>query len=151
MHFNASKNTGATVDEISEALMHVAVYVPASNNALKILKECLKKVINFMSINPLEQKRLVKSSEVNISLDYKSTKFRNPKNKLIKIENFKEIPSPKFSKDCMRHIDADLTKNAKKDHDPIGERIIIIGKVMDEFGRAVPDCLFRNLASKFCW
>ena len=43
----------------------------------------------------------------------------------------------------MRHIDADLTKNAKKDHDPIGERIIIIGKVMDEFGRAVPDCLLE--------
>ena len=44
MHFNASKNTGATVDEISEALMHVAVYagVPASNNALKILKRVFK-------------------------------------------------------------------------------------------------------------
>ena len=40
MHFNASKNTGATVDEISEVLMHVAVYagVPASNSAIKILK-----------------------------------------------------------------------------------------------------------------
>lgn len=44
MHFNASKNTGAKVDEISEALMHVAVYagVPASNNALKILKRVFK-------------------------------------------------------------------------------------------------------------
>ena len=44
MHFNASKNTGVTVDEISEALMHVAVYagVPASNNALKILKRVFK-------------------------------------------------------------------------------------------------------------
>ena len=44
MHFNASKNTGVTVDEISEVLMHVAVYagVPASNNALKILKRVFK-------------------------------------------------------------------------------------------------------------
>ena len=44
MHFNSSKNTGATVDEISEALMHVAVYagVPVSNNALKILKRVFK-------------------------------------------------------------------------------------------------------------
>ena len=44
MHFNASKKTGVTVDEISEALMHVAVYagVPASNNALKILKRVFK-------------------------------------------------------------------------------------------------------------
>lgn len=41
MHFNASKNTGATFDEISEVLMHVAVYagVPASNSAFKILKK----------------------------------------------------------------------------------------------------------------
>jgi len=40
MHFKASTNTGATFEEISETLMHVAVYagVPASNKALKILK-----------------------------------------------------------------------------------------------------------------
>ena len=44
MHFNASKNTGATIDEISEVLMHVAVYagVPASNSAFKILKKVFK-------------------------------------------------------------------------------------------------------------
>ena len=95
-----------------------------------------------MPINPWNRRDWSNHPKL-IYPDYKSTKFRNPKNKLIKIENFKEIPSPKFSKDCMRHIDADLTKNAKKDHDPIGERIIIIGKVMDEFGRAVPDCLLE--------
>tara|TARA_B100000287_G_C20245105_1_gene627714 strand:- start:180 stop:572 length:393 start_codon:yes stop_codon:yes gene_type:complete len=41
MHINASKNTGATYEEISETLMHVAVYagVPATNSALKILKK----------------------------------------------------------------------------------------------------------------
>ncbi len=44
MHFNASKNTGATFEEISEVLMHVAVYagVPASNSAFKILKKVFK-------------------------------------------------------------------------------------------------------------
>ena len=44
MHFNASKNTGATFDEISEVVMHVAVYagVPASNSAFKILKKVFK-------------------------------------------------------------------------------------------------------------
>ena len=44
MHINATKNTGATFDEISEVLMHVAVYagVPASNSALKILKKVFK-------------------------------------------------------------------------------------------------------------
>ena len=44
MHINTTKNTGATFDEISEVLMHVAVYagVPASNSALKILKKVFK-------------------------------------------------------------------------------------------------------------
>ncbi len=44
MHINASKNTGAKFDEISDALMHVAVYagVPASNSAIKILKKIYK-------------------------------------------------------------------------------------------------------------
>ena len=44
MHINATKNTGATFDEISEVLMHVAVYagVPASNSALKTLKKVFK-------------------------------------------------------------------------------------------------------------
>ena len=44
MHINATKNNGATFDEISEVLMHVAVYagVPASNIALKILKKVFK-------------------------------------------------------------------------------------------------------------
>ena len=41
MHFNSSKNTGATYSDIAETLMHVAVYagVPASNSAFKILKK----------------------------------------------------------------------------------------------------------------
>ena len=66
--------------------------------------------------------------------DYKSTVFRNPKNSLIKLENLPEIPSPSFEKTSMRSIDADLTLNAKKNYDPIGERIIVLGKVKDEFG-----------------
>ncbi|HEY4134658.1 MAG TPA: 4-carboxymuconolactone decarboxylase [Alphaproteobacteria bacterium] len=41
MHIRATKNTGATVAEIREALMHVAVYagVPAANAAFAILKK----------------------------------------------------------------------------------------------------------------
>ena len=59
--------------------------------------------------------------------DYKSTIYRNPKNKLLNINDIEEIPSPKFLETSMRTIDSDLTKNAKKDHDPIGERIIVLG------------------------
>lgn len=41
LHIRATKNTGATLDEIREALMHVAVYagVPAANSAFALLKK----------------------------------------------------------------------------------------------------------------
>lgn len=45
MHVRATVNTGASVDDIKEALLHVAVYagVPAANRAFKIAKEELSK------------------------------------------------------------------------------------------------------------
>jgi 4-carboxymuconolactone decarboxylase len=41
MHLKATKNTGATIDDIKEVLLHIAVYcgVPVANNAFKIAKE----------------------------------------------------------------------------------------------------------------
>lgn len=44
LHIRATKNTGASLDEIKEALMHVAVYagVPAANSAFAILKRVLQ-------------------------------------------------------------------------------------------------------------
>ena len=43
MHVRASRNTGASAEEIKEAMLHVAVYagVPAANTAIKIAKEVL--------------------------------------------------------------------------------------------------------------
>ncbi|CDZ39679.1 4-carboxymuconolactone decarboxylase [Neorhizobium galegae bv. officinalis] len=40
MHIRATANTGATKDDICEALMHVAIYagVPAANHAFKVAK-----------------------------------------------------------------------------------------------------------------
>ncbi len=41
MHVRATANTGATHDDVCEALMHVAIYagVPAANRAFKIVKQ----------------------------------------------------------------------------------------------------------------
>ena len=38
MHVRATRNTGASMDDIKEALLHVAIYagVPAANHAFKI-------------------------------------------------------------------------------------------------------------------
>ena len=45
MHVRATSNTGATMEDIKEALLHVAVYagVPAANRAFKIAKQELAK------------------------------------------------------------------------------------------------------------
>ena len=45
MHVRATANTGATPEDIKEALLHVAVYagVPAANRAFKIAKQELTK------------------------------------------------------------------------------------------------------------
>jgi 4-carboxymuconolactone decarboxylase len=40
MHVRATRNTGATEEDLREAMMHVAIYagVPAANHAIKIIK-----------------------------------------------------------------------------------------------------------------
>ena len=41
MHVRATRNTGATEEDLREAMMHVAIYagVPAANHAIKIIKQ----------------------------------------------------------------------------------------------------------------
>lgn len=41
MHVRATRNTGATKEDLREAMMHVAIYagVPAANHAIKIIKK----------------------------------------------------------------------------------------------------------------
>lgn len=43
MHVRATKNTGASIDDVKEALLHVAIYagVPAANHAFKIARAAL--------------------------------------------------------------------------------------------------------------
>ena len=40
LHLRATKNTGATIDDVKEVILHTAVYagVPAANHAMKIAK-----------------------------------------------------------------------------------------------------------------
>lgn len=46
MHVRATANTGATPEDIKEALLHVAVYagVPAANQAFKVAQETLEQM-----------------------------------------------------------------------------------------------------------
>lgn len=46
MHVRATANTGATREDIAEALLHVAIYagVPAANSAIRIAKQVFEKL-----------------------------------------------------------------------------------------------------------
>jgi 4-carboxymuconolactone decarboxylase len=43
LHLRASRNTGATPEQIAEALLHVAIYagIPAANSAIALAKQVL--------------------------------------------------------------------------------------------------------------
>ena len=48
LHTRATANTGATADDIMEAMLHVAIYagVPRANHAIKVVKQVLAEMEN---------------------------------------------------------------------------------------------------------
>ncbi len=96
-----------------------------------------------MTNNPYRP-RDQQSHPPSIYPDYKSTVLRNPLKPLIPIrQSLSEITGPVYGQDALGPLDYDLTKNAAKNGDPIGERIIVTGRVMDEDGRPVPNALIE--------
>lgn len=55
MHVRATRNTGATEEDLREAMMHVAIYagIPAANHAIKIVKQTCAE----MAKEPRKRKR----------------------------------------------------------------------------------------------
>lgn len=73
---------------------------------------------------------------------YKTSVARSPKFALISLEQgMGEITGPVFNHNDFGAIDHDLIKNYAKEGDPIGERIIVHGRVLDENARPVPQTL----------
>ncbi len=75
--------------------------------------------------------------------DYKTSVARSPKFSLISLENTpSEITGPRFGHGDIAPTDNDLISNyAKPGEGPIGERIIVHGRVLDENARPVPNTL----------
>jgi len=74
--------------------------------------------------------------------DYKSTRLRGATKPLIPLkQTLSELTGPVFGHDCLGALDNDLTKNGRKDGEPLGERIVVSGKVVDEQGRPQADML----------
>ena len=68
--------------------------------------------------------------------DYKSTRLRAPKEPLVILpKSLSDIGGPAYGRDRIGELDDDLTR--QHDGEPLGERIIVTGRVLDGDGRPV--------------
>jgi protocatechuate 3,4-dioxygenase beta subunit len=75
---------------------------------------------------------------------YRSTELRGPRQPLVPIpQTLSELTGPVYGHESVGPLDADLTKNGAKTGEPLGERIIVTGRVLDEGGRAIPNTLIE--------
>jgi protocatechuate 3,4-dioxygenase beta subunit len=71
---------------------------------------------------------------------YRSTELRAPKKPLVLLRHtLSECTGPVYGEDAVEERDADLTQ--QHDGEPLGERIIVTGRVLEEDGRPVRDAL----------
>jgi len=86
-----------------------------------------------------------KSHPKYLTPSYKSTVLRSPTKPLIPIkQTLSEITGPVYGHDSINPLDNDLTKNGITDgREPLGERIVVSGKVLDEGGRSQPNTLIE--------
>ncbi|MCB0180481.1 MAG: protocatechuate 3,4-dioxygenase subunit beta [Anaerolineae bacterium] len=75
---------------------------------------------------------------------YKSTVKRGPTKPLIPMAHtLSELTGPVYGHDDLNPLDNDLTKNSAINGEPIGERIIVVGRVTDEADRPVRNALLE--------
>lgn len=75
---------------------------------------------------------------------YKTSVTRSPQKALIALDNtLSEMTGPVFGHETLGALDDDLIRNFASDGDPIGQRIIVHGRVLDEDGRPVPGALIE--------
>jgi protocatechuate 3,4-dioxygenase beta subunit len=74
------------------------------------------------------------------SPDYKSTRLRHPKQPLVYLPHeVTEVTGPQLGPDRVGELDADLTRQHARE--PMGERIIVAGRVLDTTGRPLRNTL----------
>ena len=73
---------------------------------------------------------------------YKTSVTRSPRQALLSLQNsLSEVTGPVFGHNDLGPLDNDLIRNYAKTGDPIGERIIVHGRVLDESGQPIPNTL----------
>ena len=104
-----------------------------------------------MSTSP----RAWQDNPANISADYKSSATRGPTKAPISLSeaqrsSLSQITGPSFSGADVTGDDADLTQNARVNGEPLGERIIVSGRLVDEGGRAIPNAVIEVWQANAC-
>ncbi|MDB5598600.1 MAG: pcaH [Xanthobacteraceae bacterium] len=85
----------------------------------------------------------------HLSPEYRSTVKRSPKKPLIIVKHtMSELTGPVYGNEAVNAGDEDLTKQHKGE--PIGERIIVHGRVLDEDMRPVPNTLVELWQANAC-
>jgi protocatechuate 3,4-dioxygenase beta subunit len=75
---------------------------------------------------------------------YKTSVLRSPQHALLSLGNtLSEMTGPVFGHDKLGPLDNDLIRNYARTGDPIGQRIIVHGRVLDENARPVPGALLE--------
>ena len=76
--------------------------------------------------------------------DYKSSILRSPKKHLVSIDTIiSDLYGNVLDKKDLGLLDNDLTKNFNKHNEPIGERILVYGKLLDENSKPIPNSLIE--------
>ncbi len=74
--------------------------------------------------------------------DYKTSTLRSPRLALWSLQNsLSEVTGPVFGREELGALDGDMILNYAKSGEPVGERTIVHGRVLDENGRGIPDTL----------
>lgn len=81
--------------------------------------------------------------------DYRSTVRRSPQKPLVVVPHtMSELTGPVYGHEAVRENDNDLTRQHAGE--PLGERIIVHGRVLDEDGRPVPNTLVEIWQANAC-
>jgi protocatechuate 3,4-dioxygenase beta subunit len=74
--------------------------------------------------------------------EYKTSVFRSPRLPLWSLQNsLSEVTGPVFNHQELGPLDNDLLLNFAKNGEPIGERTIVHGRLLDADGRGIPNAL----------
>ncbi len=82
---------------------------------------------------------------------YTSTPKRGPTQPLIPIgEHLRNLAAPVYGTQDLGALDHDLTRNGRRNGEPLGERMVLTGRVLDDAGKPVPHTLIEIWQANAC-